>query len=356
MSRAPLRVLQWATGSIGSHAIPAILEDPRLELVGARVYSESKDGRDVGAVLGLEPIGVRASRDVDALLGLGADCVLYAPLLADVSEMCRLLEAGLNVVTPTGWVYLKEGPERDRIEAACARGGSSFHGTGIHPGFGGDRLPLLLTALSRRVERIRVVEVCNLSVMSESPEMVMGQLGFGLSAEEARRSPPPLLDVMSRIFFQSMDLLAAALGFELDGYRKRFEFATTPRDLEVSAGTIRAGHVAGQHYEYLGLVGDAVAIEFQTYWRMCHDLEPDWPYDAVLEYLVEVDGDPPLRCRFGPVSEDGSTEFGLLATAMSCVNALVPVCEAAPGIRTVLDLPPVRASGRFVPQRPGSGS
>lgn len=347
MSESPLRVIQWATGSIGAHAIPSILEDPGLELVGAKVYSEAKDGRDVGDLLGIELTGVRATRDVDALLALDADCVLYAPLLADLDEMCRLLESGLNLITPTGWVYLREGAERSRLEAACAAGNASFHGTGIHPGFGGDRLPIILSGLSRRIDKIRVIEVCNLSSMSESPEMVMDQLGFGLPAEEARKNPPPLLDVMSTIFFQSMDLIAAGLGFELDDYQKRFEFSTAPRDLEVSAGKIPRGHVAGQHYEYLGFVNGEVVIEFQTYWRMSHDIEPNWPYDEILEYIVEIEGDPPLRCRFGPVTDGESTEFGLLCTAMNCVNAIAPVCDATSGIRSTLDLPPVTARGRF---------
>ena len=297
MSESPLRVIQWATGSIGSHAIPAILEDPRLELVGVKVYSESKDGRDVGELLGIDPVGVRATRDVNALLDLNADCVLYAPLLADLDEMCRLLESGLNLITPTGWVYLKEGEERSRLQAACEKGRVSFHGSGIHPGFSGDRLPLLLSGLARRVDKIRVIEICNLSVMSESPEMVMGQLGFGLPAEEARKNPPPLLDVMSTIFFQSMDMIAAGLGFELDDYKKSFEISTAPRDLEISAGKIPRGHVAGQHYEYLGFVNGTAVIEFQTYWRMAPDIEPNWPYDEILEYIVEIEGDPPLRCR-----------------------------------------------------------
>lgn len=345
---APLRVIQWATGSIGTHAIPAILEDPNLELVGVKVYSETKEGQDAGTLVGIDPIGVVATRDVDALLALEADCVLYAPLLADTGEICRLLEAGLNVITPAGWAYLKDGTEKQQIDQACAAGGVSFHGSGIHPGFSGDRLPVVLSGLSRRVDRVRVIEICNMSVMSESPEMVMDQLGFGLPADEARKNPPPLLDVMSTIFFQSMDMVAASLGFEIERYEKRFEFATCPHDVEISAGRIPAGHVAGQHYEYLGYVDDEAVIEFQTYWRMTPDLEPNWPYDAILEYRVEIDGDPPLQLSFGPVTDGSSTEFGLLATAMNCVNAIAPVCAAEPGMRTTLDLPPISAHGRFV--------
>ncbi|MEM7409663.1 MAG: dihydrodipicolinate reductase [Myxococcota bacterium] len=343
----PIRVIQWATGSVGRHAIPAIVEDPALELAGVWVFSEEKEGVDAGTLAGIEPLGVAATRDVDALLALGADCVLYAPLLTDLDEMCRLLASGLDVVTPSGWVYLKEGKAKRKIEAACAEGRSSLHGTGIHPGFGGDRLPIVMSGLSRRIDRIRVIEVCNMSVMSESPEMVMGALGFGASADAARKRPPMLLGVMSKIFFESMDLIAAGLGFELDDHKSSFEFAVANEDLEVSAGKIPKGHVAGQHYEYLGLVAGEPVIEFQTYWRMSHDIEPNWPYDAVLEYIVEIDGEPPLRCSFGPVTDGESTEFGLQCTAMNCVNAIRPVCEAAPGIRTTLDLPPITARGRF---------
>ncbi len=357
MSARPLRVIQWATGSVGRHAIPAIVEDPGLELAGVWVHSEAKDGRDAGELAGIAPLGVAATRDIDALLALDADCVLYAPLLTDLDEMCRLLASGLDVVTPSGWVYLKEGPTRDRIEAACSAGNSSLHGTGIHPGFGGDRLPLLLSGLSRRIDHIRVIEVCNLSVMSESPEMVMGQLGFGAPIEKARKHAPPLLGVMSKIFFESMDLVAAGLGFELDDHKSAYEPAAATSDLETSAGPIPAGCVAGQHYSYRGLVAGEPVIEFETYWRMSHDIEPNWPYDAVLEYLVEIEGEPPLHCRFGPVTEDGSTEFGLQCTAMNCVNAIRPVVEAPAGIRTVLDLPPITARGRFrLPNSPGASA
>jgi len=152
---------------------------------------------------------------------------------------------------------------------------------------------------------------------------------------------------MSKIFFESMDLIAAGLGFELDDHHSRFEFAVAKEDLEISAGRIPKGHVAGQHYEYLGLVAGVPVIEFQTYWRMAHDIEPNWPYDEVLEYIVEIDGDPPLRCRFGPVTDGESTEFGLQCTAMNCVNALRPVHDAPAGVRTTLDLPPITARGRF---------
>jgi hypothetical protein len=43
--RQPLRVIQWATGSVGRYAIDAMTDDPNLELVGVWVHSESKVGK-----------------------------------------------------------------------------------------------------------------------------------------------------------------------------------------------------------------------------------------------------------------------------------------------------------------------
>ena len=43
-----LGVIQWATGSVGRHAVAAVHERPDLELIGGCVYSDAKAGRDVG--------------------------------------------------------------------------------------------------------------------------------------------------------------------------------------------------------------------------------------------------------------------------------------------------------------------
>ena len=344
----PLRIIQWATGNVGRRAIAAIAEDPSLELVGVWVHDEAKDGVDAGEIAGIGPLGVAATRDANALLALDADCVLYAPLLADVDEMCRLLAVGKNIVTPAGFSFVRS-PDLDaRLDAACRAGGVSFHGSGLHPGFVGDRLPLVLSALCRRVDKITVHEICDLSRSSWGPELVMGQLGFGLSAEDAAREPPAPMGGTDTILFESMDMVAAGLGFEIDGYEYRYEFAPARHDVSTHAGPIRKGHVAGQHFEYTGLSNGRPVIQFQTYWKMTEDLDPGWPVGhAAVEYIVEVDGDPSMRCNLAPIDVDQSESVLSTWTVMNCVNALRPVCAASPGICSALDLPLLRAEGRF---------
>ena len=108
MPADPLRVVVWSTGGIGSIAIRAIHRRADLDLVGVWVHSPDKVGRDAGELAGGEPIGVAATDDVDALLGLHPDCVVYAASgpeqdAAAVPDYVRFLAAGINVVTVSSW-------------------------------------------------------------------------------------------------------------------------------------------------------------------------------------------------------------------------------------------------------------
>ncbi len=162
-----LRVIQWATGNVGKHAIEAVHNHADLELVGALVYSDEKAGRDVGEIAVIGEIGVTATKDVDEIVALDADCVLYNPIgdwnPPAALDVCRLLASGKNVVSTavTAWIYPKSSGEEvvARLEAACAEGQSSFHGTGIEPGWADEVLPLTMSGLFRRVDSLLVQEL-----------------------------------------------------------------------------------------------------------------------------------------------------------------------------------------------------
>jgi hypothetical protein len=127
-----LRVVQWATGSVGVAAIKGVLEHPELELVGCWVHSKAKAGKDVGEIVGTAPLGVLATDSVDDILALDADAVIYAPLLPNVGEVTALLRSGKNVVSPVGWFYPGES-EAAPLEAAGRDGNVTLHGAGIGP-------------------------------------------------------------------------------------------------------------------------------------------------------------------------------------------------------------------------------
>ncbi len=107
------RVVQWATGNQGVEAIRAVLDRPDLELVGAKVYGTDKDGVDAGVLAGRSPCGVIATRDVDEILALGADCVAYFPRLASLDEVCAILASGANVTTTAFLFHPRSLPAAD---------------------------------------------------------------------------------------------------------------------------------------------------------------------------------------------------------------------------------------------------
>src|SRR3954453_18819114 len=80
---APLRVVQWSTGNIGTYSLRSVIEHPSLALVGVYAHGEDKAGRDAGELCGTEPTGITVTNDVDAIVDLRADCVLYMPQALD---------------------------------------------------------------------------------------------------------------------------------------------------------------------------------------------------------------------------------------------------------------------------------
>src|SRR4051794_8216768 len=132
-----LRVIQWPTGKVGKLSLRGILDDPRLELVGVYAYSDEKAGLDAGSLCGRPDTGVLATTDIDALIALGADTVIYTPFMADVEHAVRLLESGLDVISTNLFLNVGgiQGETKDRLAAACGRGNSSLYITGVNPGW-----------------------------------------------------------------------------------------------------------------------------------------------------------------------------------------------------------------------------
>lgn len=164
------RVIQWATGTVGVHAVPAIVEHPDLELVGLWVHSESKVGRDAGEICGIDPVGVTATDDVEALLATDADCVSYmahSDVRPDqvIEDLATFLRNGKNVVN-TSFVPLlfpkaAGSGAQERLQAACEEGGTSIYTSGIDPGYGNAGLAINTLALCKRVDRVRMMEIVN---------------------------------------------------------------------------------------------------------------------------------------------------------------------------------------------------
>jgi hypothetical protein len=351
---AKRRVIQWATGNVGRAAIEGIVQHPDLELVGCWVHSADKDGVDAGVLAGIDPVGVAATTDRDAILAMEADCVVYAPMLADPADVTALLASGKSVVTPVGWVYPFASRDVAALEATCRQAGVVLHGTGIHPGGITERFPIVLSALCTDITHVRAEEFSD--IRTYATEFVVREvMMFGKDPQVAADSPMPRL--LADGFGQSIDMIAAAMGVTLDDDKPvTHEWAVATAPIDTPVGVLDAGTVAAQRFTWSGTVDGTPVITAAVNWFMGEEhLDPPWTFgDEGERFEVTFDADPPLHVVFHglhPESIEAGIErnAGIVATAMHCVNAIPYVCDAEPGIRTYLDLPPV--AGRITPAR-----
>lgn len=346
-----LRVVQWATGSVGVAAIRGVLEHPELELAGCWVHSEAKAGKDVGEIIGSEPLGVTATNSLDDILALDADVVIYAPLLPTIDEVTALLRSGKNVVSPIGWFYPTES-EAAPLEAAAREGGVTLHGAGIGPGAATELFPLLLSVMSTGVTFVRAEEYSDLRTYG-APDVLRYVMGFGGTPEKALTGP--MQKLLDGGFFQSVRLIVDRLGFAADPQiRTSQEIAVATAPIDSPMGVIEPGQVAGRRFHWEAVVADTVVVRISVNWLMGEEnLDPAWSFGPGGErYEMEVRGNPDTFVTVKgwqpeSVEEGLKSNPGVVATAAHCVNAIPATCAAEPGIKGFFDLPLI--TGRAAP-------
>ena len=342
----PHKVIVWGTGFVGKMVIEELLEHPDYDLVGVLVNAPEKDGVDVGTLLGRDPIGLAATRDIAAVLGRPADVVAYfgptAALAAqNIENMSRALRAGKNVVSTsmTPFVYPKACPPAmtEPIEKACREGGTSCFTTGIDPGFANDLLPMTLMGLCGRVDRVRIQEILDYSTYSGSYEP-MG-LGDPIEHEAILENPKALVFAWGHTIY----MIADAIGLELDDVDTIYEKWATPERIDFPYGTIAPGHCAAVRFEIRGLVDGEPRIVVEHCNRITNAAAPHWPRATLEEndaYRVSIEGSPNIVQETTFRGRDGDPNAGgCLATGMRAIQAIPAVCAARPGMLSALDLP-----------------
>ncbi len=354
------RVVQWATGSVGASALRAIVERPDLELVGVWVFDADKDGRDAGELCGLGPTGVRATRDADALLALAPDCICHTPrnTRETTDELAAMLERGINVVSsalvPALYPQAQHVSPRSttRLTEACVAGDASLFVSGIDPGFATDALPILLTSICGRVDRIRMQEIMSYEHYDDA-DTQFRWFGFGAPLD----SPPaPYLAPgrLTRYWGPTVELVAAGIGVEIDEIRETTDRVPTETALEVDAGRIEAGTVGALRFAVQGFHGGEEVVTLEHITRLHPSVAPDWPQPTVPDgvYRISIEGWPSYSLDLYGTDEHGEHYPALeAATAFRIVNRIPDVCDAAPGILTPFDFGLERNPGLHRPRQ-----
>ncbi len=343
ISKTRYRVAQWGTGHTGMRALKYIIEHPQYDLVGVYVYSEEKEGRDAGELCGVEPTGITATRNIEDIIAAKPDCVSYMPMTggADLDEMCRLLESGINIVTTYTDYHDPESIDQDirrQIEDACARGKTSLYATGASPGFITEVFPLAIITMERRLDHLLIEEFADMTTRA-SPELM--DMMFG--------SDPKTMDLsgvaesLSYQFGQSFRQLAKAFSVPIDEIKSAGTVSAAVKTVKIGVSTIQAGTVGAWRFEINGMRNGKPLITFRPTWYITRDLEPALKFrDFDSGWHVVVEGDAPLDIDIRFAKEN----YAVVSpgyNANICVNAIPNVVEAPPGIVTTVNMPPIKS-------------
>lgn len=345
--RAPYRIVVWGPGNMGQMTIWETTQSPAFELVGVYCYSETKNGKDAGELIGVDRLGVTVSNEADAAMAIDCDAVVYTAhddgTFHTDGEILKLLSAGKNVVTPLPYhnVHLWRDPEFvQKLEAACKQGGSVFHATGIDPDLVSERVLLSLTGGCADIKSIRLQEIWDTQF---APESATREAGFGLLPEEADK-----IVQVKQIAYNYLTAVTRTVEKVLDVKYDRIiethDYSPTPEDITVPY-LIPKGRVARVAHRVQGHVDEIGSKPFFTIevnWCHGNNMLPEGIQPGQY-YVAEIEGRPSMRMaldiKTSLESDERYYEIGNLvvepsyvATIMPCLQAIPHICEARPGI------------------------
>lgn len=345
------RVVQFSTGNVGQHSLRAIIGRPDLELVGVHAASPSKVGRDAAELCGLaEPTGIVATDDIEALIALKPDCVVYTaqaetrPMEA-LEQLSKLLAAGINVVG-SSMVWLVTPRRADDwltspLEKACEQGNSSLYVNGIDPGYSGDTEVHSALSLVTRATAVLVQEIFDYANYDDY-EFTGKSMGFGLKADEEQ--PMFFLPgVLTTMWGGPVRNLADQLGIELDEVRQRIEPWYTDQRIDCKLCTVEPSGMAAVRFAVEGVRDGVPVITMEHITRLTAVAAPEWEFPPDSKpgvHRVVVEGEPrvELNTHVSHPKLD-VTEAGCVSTAARVVNVINWVCDAPKGLIGVEDIP-----------------
>jgi hypothetical protein len=323
-----IRVLHFGLGPIGCAIAKQVAERAGFKIVGAIDVDAAKAGRDLGDVAGLNRrIGVRVQESVaKALKAAKPDVVVHctsSSIKTVMPELEAILKAKAAIVSTTEELSY---PDYTHIRYArqihtwAKKGKVAVLGTGVNPGFAMDALPIMLSAVCERVDRVSVMRVQD-ARMRRLP--FQQKIGAGLTTEQFQRK---VADGSIRHvgMTESIAMIADALGWTLD----RITDDVKPRLATVTTSSeflaVDPGYVCGisQHGVGFRKREPVIKLHLDAYLGA-----PD-AYDA-----VTIEGVPGVSMKI-----DGGIH-GDIATASIVVNSLAKVLHASPGLHTMRDLP-----------------
>ncbi len=323
-----IRVMHFGLGPIGAAIVKQVAARPGFKIVGAIDIDPAKVGRDVGDVVGLpKRLGAKVSADAAKALKSAKPDIVVLCTSSSIKKVMPQIEIILKSKTPIvstteelsypGYTHIRQARQ---IHGMAKKAKVAVLGTGVNPGFAMDALPIALTAVCERVERIVVNRVQDARIRRLPFQQ---KIGAGLTTEQFQKKVDDG-SVRHVGLTESIAMIADALGWTLDRITDEIQSKLASVTISSEYLAVDPGYVCGIVQDGVGYrKGEPVIkLHMEAY------LGAPETYDS-----VEIEGSPNLSLRMaGGIHGD-------VATASIVVNSIPKVLSAAPGLHTMRDLP-----------------
>ena len=323
-----IKVMHFGLGPIGAAIVKQVAARPGFKIVGAIDIDSAKVGRDLGDVVGLtKRLGAKVSADAAKALKAAKPDVVILCTTSSIKEVMPQIEAILKAKIPIvstteelsypGYTHIRQAR---LVHAMAKKAKVAVLATGVNPGFAMDALPIALTAVCERVDRIVVHRVQDARIRRLPFQQ---KIGAGLTTEQFQKKADNG-SVRHVGLTESIAMIADAMGWTLDRITDEIQpkLATVTISSEYLA--VDPGYVAGIIQDGVGYRKNEPVIKL----HMEAYLGSPETYDS-----VDIEGSPNLSMKIsGGIHGD-------VATASIVVNSIQKVIQATPGLHTMRDLP-----------------
>ncbi|MFX0089999.1 MAG: dihydrodipicolinate reductase [Candidatus Hodarchaeota archaeon] len=320
-----ITAVQYGLGPIGC-MIARLASKKGIEIIGGIDIDKQKMGKDVGQVIGIEPLGVEVTSNAAEFLSKAKPDVVYLTTVSNLKNLMpqldHCLEAGVNVIsTSEELVYpYAQHPELSiRIDEKAKDRGIVILGTGINPGFLFDTFIISMTSICETVNRIRGLRIQDAGKRRLS---LQRKIGAGLSKEEFETQ---ILNKRGHVgFVESIRMITDSLKWKVEKIVQEMEPIIAEKNVKSDHIEVESGKVAGIKQTARAHVGEQerIALEIQFY------IGAKDPHDS-----ITVEGSPTIEFR-NKKGIDG--DIGTTALAVNMTSAVI---ESSPGLKTMLDFP-----------------
>src|SRR5262249_7167564 len=253
-----IKVMHFGLGPIGAAIVKQVASRPGFKIVGAIDIDPAKVGRDIGDVVDLpRRIGIKVGDNPEkGLKAAKPDVVVLCtsssikgvlPQIETILQYKRPIVSTTEELSYPGYSHLKQARQ---IHAMAKKAKVAVLGTGVNPGFAMDALPIALSAVCERVDRILVSRVQDARIRRLPFQQ---KIGTGLTPEQFQKKVDAG-SVRHVGLTESIAMIGDAMGWKLDPI-------TDDIQPKIAAATVESEYLAVDPGFVCGIIQDGVGYK-----------------------------------------------------------------------------------------------